>query len=137
MLNPLLHAKQARYRNQPPLLVVQQTGVAVVNGALSTLIAALCLASSGSYVFITFFYALLFIVICGAFQGLVVLPVLLDIFQPSAHAPALEDESAAKAARTASGGSGGSGRGALADTADTAATANEAAPVATVVAPSP
>lgn len=64
---------------------MQQTGVAVVNGALSTLIAALCLAGSGSYVFITFFYSLLFIVLFGAFSGLVVLPVLLDIFQPPPH----------------------------------------------------
>lgn len=64
---------------------MQETGAAVVNGAMSTLIAALCLSGSGSYVFMTFFYALLFIVVCGAFQGLVVLPVLLDIFQPHAH----------------------------------------------------
>jgi hypothetical protein len=65
---------------------MQQTGAAVINGAVSTLIAALCLAGSGSYVFITFFYALLFIVLCGAFSGLVVLPILLDIFRPTAHA---------------------------------------------------
>ena len=56
---------------------MQLTGSAVVNGVLSTLIAALCLAGSGTYVFITFFFALLFIVLCGAFSGLVVLPVLL------------------------------------------------------------
>lgn len=67
------------------LRAVQQTGAAVVNGALSTLIAALCLSGSGSYVFLTFFYALLFIVLCGAFSGLVVLPVLLDTFQPAPH----------------------------------------------------
>ena len=65
--------------------VLQETGAAVVNGAMSTLVAALCLAGSGSYVFITFFYALLLIVLFGAFQGLVVLPVLLLIFRPAAH----------------------------------------------------
>eukprot|EP00892_Ulva_mutabilis_P011129 jgi/Ulvmu1/8389/UM042_0096.1 len=70
---------------------MQETGAAVVNGATSTLIAALCLSGSGSYVFITFFYALLFIVLCGAFQGLVVLPVLLDIFQPQAHSGVIHD----------------------------------------------
>ena len=70
---------------------VQETGAAVINGAMSTLIAALCLSGSGSYVFITFFYALLFIVLCGAFQGLVVLPVLLDIFKPAAHIDVLSD----------------------------------------------
>ena len=66
-------------------VAVQQTGVAVINGAISTLIAALCLSGSGSYVFVTFFYALLFIVLLGALQGLVVLPVLLDIFRPAPH----------------------------------------------------
>ena len=58
----------------------------MVNGAISTLIAALCLSGSGSYVFVTFFYALLFIVLCGAFQGLVVLPVMLGIFKPAYNA---------------------------------------------------
>lgn len=64
---------------------VQRTGAAVLNGVLSTLIAALCLSGSGTYVFITFFYALLFIVLCGAVSGLVVLPVLLDMFRPAPH----------------------------------------------------
>lgn len=68
---------------------MQTTGAAVVNGAISTLIAALCLSGSGSYVFVTFFYALLFIVLCGAFQGLVVLPVMLDIFRPAYNATVL------------------------------------------------
>lgn len=71
---------------------MQETGAAVINGAISTLIAALCLSGSGSYVFVTFFYALLFIVLCGAFQGLIVLPVLLDIFRPAAHIDVLSDE---------------------------------------------
>lgn len=44
----------------------QETGGAVVNGAISTLIAALCLSGSASYVFVTFFYALLVIVLAGA-----------------------------------------------------------------------
>ena len=63
----------------------QDTGAPVVNGAISTLIAALFLSGSGSYVFISFFYALLIIVLAGAFQGLIVLPVLMSIFKPSAH----------------------------------------------------
>jgi hypothetical protein len=45
---------------------VQETGGAVVNGAISTLIAALCLSGSGSYVFLTFFYALVVVVLAGA-----------------------------------------------------------------------
>lgn len=71
-----------RHLDVTALLHMQTTGAAVINGAISTLIAALCLSGSGSYVFVTFFYALLFIVLCGAFQGLVVLPVMLDIFKP-------------------------------------------------------
>ena len=63
----------------------QDTGAPVVNGAISTLIATLFLSASGSYVFISFFYALLIIVLAGAFQGLIVLPVLMSIFKPSAH----------------------------------------------------
>ena len=73
----------------------------MVNGAMSTLIAALCLAGSGSYVFITFFYSLLFIVICGAFQGLVVLPVLLDLFQPAPHAEVFDDGKKSRGAQAA------------------------------------
>lgn len=65
---------------------MQTTGAAVFNGAMSTLIAALFLSGSGSYVFVTFFYALLFIVIFGAFHGLVVLPVMLDILKPPYNA---------------------------------------------------
>eukprot|EP00892_Ulva_mutabilis_P011134 jgi/Ulvmu1/8393/UM042_0100.1 len=75
---------------------MKETGAAVINGAASTLIAALCLSGSGTYVFLTFFYALLFIVLCGAFQGLVVLPVLLDIFKPAAHIDVLPDEGIVK-----------------------------------------
>lgn len=51
----------------------------MVNGAASTLVAALCLAGSESYVFSVFFYTLLTVVLCGAFQGLLVLPVLLSL----------------------------------------------------------
>ena len=86
---------------------MQETGAAVVNGAMSTLIAALCLSGSGSYVFMTFFYALLFIVLCGAFQGLVVLPVLLDIFQPQAHTSVIDN--AAAQSKVEQGVAGGSG----------------------------
>lgn len=64
---------------------VQETGAPVINGAMSTLIAAFFLAGSGSYVFITFFFALLIVVLAGAFQGLIVLPVLMAIFKPAPH----------------------------------------------------
>lgn len=64
---------------------MQKTGVAVLNGATSTLVAALCLAGCTSYIFLTFCTALMFIVVLGVFQGLVVLPVLLDIYRPTSH----------------------------------------------------
>lgn len=61
------------------------TGAPVINGATSTIIAALFLVASGSYVFQTFFKALLTVVLAGAFQGLIVLPVLMSIFAPAPH----------------------------------------------------
>lgn len=64
---------------------MQDSGAPVINGAASTLIAALFLSGSGSYVFFAFFCALLVVVLCGAFQGLVVLPVLMATLQPAAH----------------------------------------------------
>lgn len=81
---------------------MQQTGAAVLNGVLSTLIAALCLSGSKSYVFLTFFYALIFIVLCGAFQGLIVLPVLLDFFRPTLHTiePAAEASNVSDSSRS-------------------------------------
>jgi hypothetical protein len=79
------HEKVSNALEATAKMSAQETGAPVINGATSTLIAALCLAGSGSYVFVTFFYALLFIVLCGAFQGLVVLPVLLYIFNPPPH----------------------------------------------------
>lgn len=65
---------------------MQDTGAPVINGAVSTLIAALFLAGSGSYVFKTFFAALLIVVLGGMFHALIVLPVLLSICKPAPHA---------------------------------------------------
>ena len=76
---------------------VQETGAPVINGAMSTLIAAFFLAGSGSYVFLTFFFALLIVVLAGAFQGLVVLPVLMAIFQPAPHVEVRPPKGAAAA----------------------------------------
>jgi integral membrane sensor domain MASE1 len=70
-------------------IVPQETGGAVINGAVSTLIATLCLAGSASFVFQTFFFALLFTILGSAFSGLAVLPVLMAIFQPKPHAEVL------------------------------------------------
>jgi Niemann-Pick C1 protein len=62
---------------------VQETGAAVINGAMTTLIAAFFLAGSATYVFMTFFFALFFVVVGGAFHGLIVLPVMMSILNPA------------------------------------------------------
>lgn len=58
---------------------LQGGGAAVISGATSTMLVTVFLASARSYVVITLFYSLLLIVLCGAFNGLVVLPVLLGM----------------------------------------------------------
>ena len=74
-----------------------QGGGAAACGALSTLLATLFLASARSYVIVTLFHTLLLIVLCGTFQGLVVLPVLLGMLpratrqQPSRGNGSVED----------------------------------------------
>ena len=60
-------------------LCLQGGGAAVISGATSTMLVTVFLASARSYVVITLFYSLLLIVLCGAFNGLVVLPVLLGM----------------------------------------------------------
>ena len=74
---------------------MQETGAPVINGATSTLIAALFLVASGSYVFETFFQALVTVVLAGALQGLVVLPVLMSIFAPAPHVDVLDEQTQA------------------------------------------
>lgn len=58
------------------------TGAAVFNGAFSTLLAVILLSTASSYVFVTFFRALLLTVLFGMAQGLIMLPILLTWFNP-------------------------------------------------------
>eukprot|EP01025_Chloroclados_australasicus_P010600 TRINITY_DN1437_c0_g1_i3.p1 TRINITY_DN1437_c0_g1~~TRINITY_DN1437_c0_g1_i3.p1 ORF type:complete len:950 (+),score=108.56 TRINITY_DN1437_c0_g1_i3:595-3444(+) len=70
---------------------LEETGVGIINGAFSTFLAVLCLAASESYVFVTFFRALLLVTGFGMFHGMVVLPVVLSIFQPGPHGHLLQE----------------------------------------------
>jgi predicted RND superfamily exporter protein len=59
-------------------------GVAVINGAVSTLCAVVVLAFSNSYVFQAFFKQLLLCIIFGLGHGMILLPVLLSLVGPKA-----------------------------------------------------
>jgi multidrug efflux pump subunit AcrB len=59
-------------------------GIAVINGAVSTLCAVVVLGFSSSYVFKSFFKQLLLCIIFGLAHGMVLLPVLLSIVGPPA-----------------------------------------------------
>jgi hypothetical protein len=52
-------------------------------GVISTWIAVMVLAGSGSYVFATFFKALFLCTTLGMLHGVVLLPIVLSIFNPS------------------------------------------------------
>ena len=59
-----------------------EIGPAVLNGGLSTLLAFILLATSKSYVFLSFFKIFFLICLFGLFHGLVALPVLLALIGP-------------------------------------------------------
>ena len=59
-----------------------EMGPAVFNGGLSTLLAFILLATSKSYVFMSFFKIFFLICIFGLFHGLIALPVLLALLGP-------------------------------------------------------
>eukprot|EP01024_Parvocaulis_polyphysoides_P050526 TRINITY_DN4922_c0_g2_i1.p1 TRINITY_DN4922_c0_g2~~TRINITY_DN4922_c0_g2_i1.p1 ORF type:complete len:208 (-),score=8.85 TRINITY_DN4922_c0_g2_i1:201-824(-) len=69
---------------------LSEAGVGIINGAISTLLAVLCLSASESYVFVTFFSALFLVTVFGILHGMVVLPVFLSIFQPGPHGHLLQ-----------------------------------------------
>ena len=60
-------------------------GPAVFNGGFSTFLAFILLAFSKSYVFLTFFKVFFLVVVFGLFHGLVLLPVLLNLFEVSSY----------------------------------------------------
>lgn len=68
-------------------MALEKQGVAVFNGAFSTWLAVVCLATSQSYVFLSFFRILLLCTTFGLFNGLFVLPVLLSLVNPQPFEP--------------------------------------------------
>lgn len=67
-------------------LCLENMGVAVLNGAVSTFLAVLLLGGSKSYVFITFFCQLFLCIVFGLAHGLLLLPVLMSIVNPKPYA---------------------------------------------------
>jgi len=75
---------------------VEEMGVAVVHGAVSTFLAVLILSTSKSYIFVIFFKQFFGICLFGALHGLLLLPVLLSLVGPDpvdvgAHKHAVAD----------------------------------------------
>jgi len=60
-----------------------KTGPAVFNGGLSTLLAFILLATSSTYVFLSFFKIFFLICVFGLYHGLIALPVILSLVGPS------------------------------------------------------
>ena len=69
-------------RDERVISTMTEMGPAVFNGGLSTLLAFILLATSKSYVFMSFFKIFFLICIFGLFHGLVALPVFLAIIGP-------------------------------------------------------
>jgi Niemann-Pick C1 protein len=67
---------------------LEDMGVAVWNGAMSTFMAVLILGSSDSYVFQTFFKQLFLCIVLGLTHGLIFLPTLLSLLNPKPYAEA-------------------------------------------------
>ena len=63
------------------------TGVAVFNGAFSTMIAIVLLVNSQTFAFLTFFRALILTVTFGLANGMMMLPVLLTWANPQSFKP--------------------------------------------------
>jgi len=61
---------------------VEEMGVAVVHGAVSTFLAVLVLSASKSYIFVIFFKQFFGICLFGTLHGLMLLPVLLSLVGP-------------------------------------------------------
>lgn len=73
-------------------LTLAEIGPAVLNGGVSTFLAFILLARSKSYVFTAFFKVFFLVVVCGLFNGLVVLPVLLSLLGPHNPVEGHEEE---------------------------------------------
>ena len=76
---------------------LEEMGVAIVHGAISTFLAVLVLSTSKSYIFVIFFKQFFGICIFGAAHGLCFLPVLLSLIGPEYVDIGIEHEPADKA----------------------------------------
>ncbi|XP_067935970.1 patched domain-containing protein 3-like [Watersipora subatra] len=72
-------------KNERAKITVATMGAAVINGGFSTFLAFILLATSNSYVFITFFKVFFLVVVFGLFNGLALLPVLLSWIGPAPY----------------------------------------------------
>ena len=79
-------------RDERVISTMTEIGPAVLNGGLSTLLAFILLATSKSYVFLSFFKIFFLICLFGLFHGLVALPVLLALLGPVTGEPRVKDE---------------------------------------------
>lgn len=71
---------------------LEDIGAPVLNGATSTFIAILLQSLSSSYVFRVVFFDFFFAILFGAFNGLVLLPVILSFIGPAAYAEDIEEK---------------------------------------------
>jgi multidrug efflux pump subunit AcrB len=69
--------------NERAAAALTEIGRPVFNGAISTMIVLLPLAGAQTYVFQVFFRTFMAIIGYSAFNGLVVLPVILSVIQPT------------------------------------------------------
>jgi len=66
-------------------LALSDMGVAVINGATSTLLAVVVLSASQSYIFVVFFKCFFLSVVLGIGHGMILLPVVLATVGPGPH----------------------------------------------------
>ena len=69
-------------RNERAYQACLQTGVPILNSALSTIIGVCVLGFSESYIFMTFFKTLLIVMLLGVLTSMLFLPVLLSLIGP-------------------------------------------------------
>jgi len=77
----MLSREPTRHRKVRDAL--QRVGASVFNGAFSTFLAVVAMASSQTYVFRVFFKQFFLVTLIGSAHGLLVLPVLLELFGPT------------------------------------------------------
>ncbi|CAD5115001.1 unnamed protein product [Dimorphilus gyrociliatus] len=75
-------AATGKNRNERVSTALNKVGVPILNGALSSILGIIMLASAHSYIFVSFFKTMLLVIVLGLFHSLLVLPVLLSFIGP-------------------------------------------------------